>query len=149
MIELLDKKGKVFETCNINVPRENLIQKINEQINLREILNSDLNKRLKDDLNYEEWSLKGVFRSKISNMQQSEDLSTLRYSHIAIPHYDNFQPLFLEGLSSVTKNQIIYWKLTEVYSGPIRPKKIEVSTENPSNSLVDTVASDVVEIEEQ
>ena len=82
-------------------------------------------------------------------MQQSEDLSTLRYSHIAIPHYDNFQPLFLEGLSSVTKNQIIYWKLTEVYSGPIRPKKIEVSTENPSNSLVDTVASDVVEIEEQ
>jgi len=149
LIELLDKKGKVFETCNINVPRENLIQKINEQINLREILNSDLNKRLKDDLNYEEWSLKGVFRSKISNMQQSEDLSTLRYSHIAIPHYDNFQPLFLEGLSSVTKNQIIYWKLTEVYSGPIRPKKIEVSTENPSNSLVDTVASDVVEIEEQ
>ena len=149
LIELLDKKGKVFETCNINVQRENLILKINEQINLREILNTDINKRVKDDFNFEEWSLKGVFRSKISNMQQSEDLSTLRYSHIAISHYDNFEPLIIEGLFSLTKNETIYWKLTEVYTGPTRPKKAEISSETPSYSLADTVASDVVEIEEQ
>jgi hypothetical protein len=148
LIELLDKKGKVFETCNINVQRENLILKLNEQIKLREILNTDINKRVKDDFNFEEWSLKGVFRSKISNMQQSEDLSTLRYSHIAISHYDNFEPLIIEGLFSLTKNETIYWKLTEVYSGPTSPKKVEVSSETPS-SLADTVASDVVEIEEQ
>ena len=141
LIELLDKNGKVFETCNLNIKRENLIQKLNEQIKLRGILNTDISKRLSDDLSFEEWSLKGIFRSKFSKMQQSEDLSTLRYSHLNIAHYNNFEPIFIEGLTSVTKNEIIYWKLTEVYTGPEQPKKVEIET----SMSADTVASDETE----
>ncbi|RVU25562.1 hypothetical protein EOJ36_03860 [Sandaracinomonas limnophila] len=137
-IELLGENGDVFQTCHIDVEKENLISKLNEQIALRTVLNTDLNKRLNDNYSYDEWSLKGIFNSKISQMRQSEDLTTLHYFHVDVDHQKKITPLTIDGLTSKSGKELIFWHLTEVYSGPKRAPKIEDS----SVVSADTVAAD-------
>lgn len=144
-IELLNEKGEIFETCYVRVKRENLLSLLNQQISYRSFLNKDLSKRLNDDNEYGQWSLRGVFSSKMENMRQSQDFS-LNYSHVELSHFDNFTPLLIEGLASKSGQEYIFWNLIEVYTGPVRPKKsVESSLESTDSLSSETTLSEPVE----
>lgn len=147
-IDLLNEKGEIIKTGIINANKTNedlnkdeIIERLKKQVELRDKIYANTIKRVNTKLDYYQWSVRGIFSSKLSYRGQRQDYS-LYYDFYYENHVsEDFKEVFLEGFRSKRMDGGITWELREY----LNPSLLTMSTNTPkSTNRVDTVAIDSI-----